>query len=564
MHTRPWSVLRSLMLLTVLLPAFAWAQGVRFTTLDIGQGDSGVLIAPGGCVALFDGGPTGSGATIKAYLKSLGVTRIDMVFISHLHTDHMGGIDEVDVGTDAVPITKVYDHGGTYSSTAYTEYSSHFSGKRVTVKKGDVFSLCNQVRLEVMAAAGNGYSVSDENSKSVVVKVSYGAFDAVVGGDLTGTTNTSNGTVDLESTVASAIGPVELYKVHHHGSRYSSNNTFLDATQPLAAFISVGRDNTYGHPTVECLDRLTAHNVDIWQTEDPAMNLALGHIQLTSSSDGSTFTVKQGSQSVSYTSKGGGGGTDTTAPTAPSALSASAASSSQVNLSWAASTDNVGVASYNIYRSTDNATFVAVASTTGTTFSNTGLTASTTYYYRVTADDAAGNESAASNTASATTLAGTTSPAKVILNEIMANEPGSSTAGEYVELVNVGGTSISIAGWTISDAGGVKHTFASGTTLAAGQAIVVFGAASGIPSGTPNAVASSTGGLSLNNTGDTVTVKNGTTTIDTYTYASGLASVDGVSMNRSPDASATGGFVLHTSISTLSGSPGKRANGSAF
>ena len=112
------------------------------------------------------------------------------------------------------------------------------------------------------------------------------------------------------------------------------------------------------------------------------------------------------------------------------------------------------------------------------------------------------------------------------------------------------------------------HTFPTGTTLGAGQSIVVFGSASGIPAGTPNAVASSTGTLSLNNTGDTVTVKTSSaksaTTIDTYTYASSLAGTDGVSMNRSPDASATGSFVLHTNISSLSSSPGERANGTAF
>jgi hypothetical protein len=237
-----------------------------------------------------------------------------------------------------------------------------------------------------------------------------------------------------------------------------------------------------------------------------------------------------------------------------------------VNLSWTGSTDNVGVASYNLYRSTDNANFVAVASVTGTSHSDTGLSASTTYYYRVTADDAAGNESAASNTASATTTANT-SPAKVIINEILANEPGSSTAGEFVELVNVGGTSISIAGWVILDDTGVRHTFPTGTTLGAGKSIVVFGAASGIPSGTPNAVASSTGSLGLNNSGDTVTVKTSaksTTTVNAYTYSSSLAGTDGVSMNRNPDTSATAGFVLHTSLSTRSSSPGARVNGTAF
>ncbi|HEX5752227.1 MAG TPA: lamin tail domain-containing protein [Archangium sp.] len=260
----------------------------------------------------------------------------------------------------------------------------------------------------------------------------------------------------------------------------------------------------------------------------------------------------------------GGGSSDTTAPTAPSGLSASAVSSSQVNLSWTGSTDNVGVAGYNVYRSTDNASFSAVASVSGTSHSDTGRAASTTYYYRVTADDAANNESAVSNTASATTPAAT-SAARVILNEILVNEPGSDVTKEFVELVNVGGASIDIGGWSIWDSTAKRHTFATGTVLGAGKAIVVFGSASGVPAGMSNAVGASTGALGLANSGDTVIVKDaGSATVDSFAVPSSLTSTDGVSANRSPDVSATGSFVLHTSLSTVGSSPGTRANGSAF
>jgi hypothetical protein len=156
------------------------------------------------------------------------------------------------------------------------------------------------------------------------------------------------------------------------------------------------------------------------------------------------------------------------------------------------------------------------------------------------------------------------SPGQVIINEILANEPGSSTSGEFVELVNVGGTSISIAGWTITVGATVRHTFAAGTSLAPGKAITVFGGSSGIPAGTPNAVAASTGGLSLVNSSATVAVKNGSTTINSFSYTSSLSGTDGVSMNRSPDTSATGTFVLHTTLSSLKASPSARVNGSAF
>jgi endonuclease/exonuclease/phosphatase family metal-dependent hydrolase len=160
---------------------------------------------------------------------------------------------------------------------------------------------------------------------------------------------------------------------------------------------------------------------------------------------------------------------------------------------------------------------------------------------------------------------GGSSPPELILNEILANEPGSDTSGEFVEIVNVGGSSADLGGYTLWDGAQARHSFPTGTSLAAGKAIVVFAGASGIPAGLTNAVTASTGSLSLANSGDTVTLEDATgAVVDSYTYTSTLGSVDGVSMNRNPDATAGAGFVLHTSISTLSSSPGKHADGSAF
>jgi len=94
---------------------------------------------------------------------------------------------------------------------------------------------------------------------------------------------------------------------------------------------------------------------------------------------------------------------DTTPPTAPTSLTASASGKKQIVLSWTASTDNVGVTGYQIWRSTSaNGTYTQVGTATSTSFTNSGLTSRTTYFYYVKASDAAGNVSTASNTASAT------------------------------------------------------------------------------------------------------------------------------------------------------------------
>jgi endonuclease/exonuclease/phosphatase family metal-dependent hydrolase len=154
---------------------------------------------------------------------------------------------------------------------------------------------------------------------------------------------------------------------------------------------------------------------------------------------------------------------------------------------------------------------------------------------------------------------------QLMINEICANEPGSNTVGEFVEIVNVGTGAASIGGYTVRDGSAIRHTFAAGTTLQPGKAIVVFGGAAGIPGGLTNAVAASTGDLNLANAGDTVSLRNASgTTIQTFTYSSTLASSDGVSINRSPDGSASGTFVKHNTISALARSAGTRASGSAW
>ena len=104
--------------------------------------------------------------------------------------------------------------------------------------------------------------------------------------------------------------------------------------------------------------------------------------------------------SAIYTLSGGGGGGDTQAPSVPAGLAASVISSSQINLSWSASTDNVGVTGYKIYRGG-----TLLTTTTSRTYNNTGLAASTAYSYRVSAIDAAGNESSQCTAVSATTQA---------------------------------------------------------------------------------------------------------------------------------------------------------------
>jgi hypothetical protein len=159
-------------------------------------------------------------------------------------------------------------------------------------------------------------------------------------------------------------------------------------------------------------------------------------------------------------------------------------------------------------------------------------------------------------------LAGSGGQPHLVINEILANELGAVTGGEFVEIVNVGGAAANLGGCTLADGASVRHTFAS-TVVPPGKAVVVYGAASAIPFPII-AIPASSGSLGLDNGGDTVTLACASGVLDSFTYPAVLGSADGVSMNRDPDASALGSFVAHTSVGTSPSSPGRHANGSAF
>ena len=124
--------------------------------------------------------------------------------------------------------------------------------------------------------------------------------------------------------------------------------------------------------------------------------------------------------------------TDTQAPSAPTNLTATIASSTQINLTWTASTDDVGVAGYRLERQVTGGTFAEIAAPVGTTYSDTGLTQSTSYVYRVRAVDGAGNRSAYSN------LAGTTTPGQP--------PPGSQLVAAYAFSEGAGTTTADVSG----------------------------------------------------------------------------------------------------------------------
>ena len=281
---------------------FSQANGsLQIHFMDVGQGDAALLISPQGETVLFDDGTTGNCSKPVAYLTKLGITKIDYHIASHYHSDHIGCAAEV---LGKFPLSKAaYDRGGSYNSKVYRTYVSMVGSKRKTAAEGDTITLDanspKPVTVRIVALNGNGIPTTNENDLSVVSVIKYGSFDAVMGGDLSGFKTGSY--EDIETSVAPKVGQVEIYKVNHHCSAYSSNSAWLETIQPKIAVISVGDGNSYGHPTEECLERLHNSGIKTFWTEkgvgtpEPELDVLAGNVVVQVGSDAQGFKVTYGS-----------------------------------------------------------------------------------------------------------------------------------------------------------------------------------------------------------------------------------------------------------------------------
>lgn len=444
--------------------------------LDAGQGDGAVVITPGGQVAMIDDGTNFTEGTsppscsrVLSELQALGVTHVDVHFASHYHADHIGCITSL----TGVTIDQGWDRSQSYTSSAYTNYANYLTGKRYTLTKGQVITLdslsAHPVTIKCVALLGDGISTSDENAKSLVLKVSYGEYDEVFGGDLTGyPSGTSSSNTNIETKVGPQVGPVEVYKVHHHGSAYASYDDWLNATTPKVGIISCGTGNNYGHPTASALTRLHAHHVRTYWTEtgsgvapNPTWDKVAGDeikIYAVWQPGGVDSILAPG---IADTLTNSGSVADAQAPvahlTSPAGGEDWKAGSSHA-ITWTAS-DNVGVTTVDLAYSTDGGASFSHAIASGLansgSFSWTVPNApSSTARVRVTAHDAAGNL-AADSTVSNFTIdlwaiqASAGSNGALVPNGILAVVQGASqhfsiapAAGYQVGSLTVDGASV--------------------------------------------------------------------------------------------------------------------------
>jgi beta-lactamase superfamily II metal-dependent hydrolase len=304
MSGRSGMVVVALALAVVIVAGFAGESGAGLTIycLDVGQGDCTIIVSPTGGTLLFDAGINGKGNnTIIPYLQGLGITALDYVACSHYHVDHIGGLDEVvnSLGIDSIRVAAL-DRGWSYTTATYTSYAAAVAPKRTTILDGQVIDLGGGVTVTCIGVNGNGQlsppfdDKYDENDLCVALLVEYGDFDFFVAGDLSG--SNSSGYHDIETSIASEVGDIDIYRVDHHGSASNSNAYLVSTFEPEVSVISVG-SNSYGHPTQTVIDRLVNNGSYIYQTElgsggtipSGEGEVVGGHIVI--SVDGGSYTV---------------------------------------------------------------------------------------------------------------------------------------------------------------------------------------------------------------------------------------------------------------------------------
>ena len=229
--------------------------------LDIGQGDSILVIADGHAM-LVDGGEPSAAPKILRYLQEHGVAKLDYVAATHAHSDHIGGLPEVikayppknivePVCADAlIPVTGTYEKFLDAAESSGARFRALRSGERFKV---------GGARITVLAPDTD--TAQDLNNLSLVLRVQYGDCTCLLTGDMEAS--------EEEQILAHHYDlHADLLKAGHHGSGTSGSEAFLAAVRPEYAVISCGKGNDYGHPHQEALDRLHVHTDKIYITAE--------------------------------------------------------------------------------------------------------------------------------------------------------------------------------------------------------------------------------------------------------------------------------------------------------
>lgn len=247
--------------------------------IDVGQGDSILIQTPNGKNMLIDAGTNESTSKVTAYLSRLGITQLDIIAGTHPHEDHIGGMDAV---INMFRVGKVYMPKVTATTQTYEDVITALKNKGLSITtpaSGTTVDLDPAVKLEILAPNNSTYD--DLNNYSIVFKLTYGNKSFLFTGD-------AQALSESEMLSKGYNLSADVLKVGHHGSNTSTSDAFLNAVNPKYAVISVGKDNVYGHPAQNTLQKLGAKGITTYRTD---LN---GTIVATSDGQNISFSCESG------------------------------------------------------------------------------------------------------------------------------------------------------------------------------------------------------------------------------------------------------------------------------
>ncbi len=241
--------------------------------IDVGQGDSTLIRCPGGENILIDGGKWQAAPKVLRYLRQRGIEKIDLMIATHPDPAHTGGLTEV---IRHFEVKKFVDPGRELSSPFYVELLQALTDRKIPrarVRRGDQFRF-GGVTLKILNPPDQLFDKVDDCS--IVAEVRYGGTRFLLSGD-------AEQKAEIDLFVNRHLSRCQVLKVGQHGSSSSNCKGLLRQVKPEVAVVSCGKDNIYGHPTREVLDRLTAVGCEIRRTD------RLGDIRV--ESDGRHYVV---------------------------------------------------------------------------------------------------------------------------------------------------------------------------------------------------------------------------------------------------------------------------------
>ena len=248
--------------------------------IDVGQGDS-ILLECDEEAMLIDAGENDKGDVVINYLNSRKIDKLKYAVGTHPHSDHIGGMDTV---MEEVPVDSFIYPSCDYETKTWNDVldaANDNKSKLIKASSNKSYSLGDATF--TIYAPQNDSIYSDCNNYSVVIRLTHGDASFLFTGD-------AEAVSEKEMIKCGYYLKSDVLKVGHHGSRYSSCEQFLDAVQPEYAVIPCGKDNEYGHPHIETMNRLNDRNIAVYRTDQN------GTVVFTS--DGKNINVEKGTEYV--------------------------------------------------------------------------------------------------------------------------------------------------------------------------------------------------------------------------------------------------------------------------